>query len=130
MAGKTPIDSEDTQNGRPRRQFKPSAALLQDPGQVALPSQQQAVVGFLSAQAARRTAETLVVETASATPSSIPASPSRANSAKSPQLAPTPVRPSSPTNSKCSYIQVSDDNEEDNDACEGARTNPKPAGMY
>jgi hypothetical protein len=75
-------------------------------------------------------AKTLVVETANVTPSLIPASLSCANFSKSPQLTPTPVGPLSPTNSKWSYIQVSDNDDKDNDAREGAHTNPNPTGMY
>ena|SRR5882762_9586571 len=55
---------EDAHLGRPKRNPKPLAALLNDPKKATLPSQQQAIENFRIAEAARRAAETkLAIET-------------------------------------------------------------------
>jgi hypothetical protein len=125
---------EDAHVGRPKRNLKPSAALLSadllnDPEKVILPSQQQAIKTFRAAEAARRAAEiklAIEAEAANATPSpssrdSSPVTPSRSTVTGS---VPSTLH-SSHQSKKRVYVS---EEEESDDEREDARGNPRPPG--
>jgi hypothetical protein len=122
---------EDAHLGHPKRNSKPSAALLNDPKQATLPSQQQAIENFRIVEAARRAAETkLAIETEainviSSPNSSCSSSPVAPSGSEGP--VPSSTRSSWKSKNKRAYVS---DEEESDDEWENARTNPKPPGTF
>jgi hypothetical protein len=119
--------------GRSRRNPKPSALLLNNP-EAALPSQQQAIVTFRAAEAARRAAETELTLEIEVTNATTPTS-SRDRSPNiigwSPEVITPPAAFRGSKISKRPYVSDEEEessDEESNDEREDARTNPKPKG--
>jgi len=132
MVNVVPTDSEeDAHLRRPKRNPKTSAALLNNPKQATLLSQQQAIENFRIAEAARRAAETkLAIETEAinvipSPNSSHSSSPVAPSGSEGP--VPSSARSSRKSKNKRAYVS---DEEESDDEREDARTNPKPPGTF
>lgn len=113
MADLTPTNSENILPGR--RISRPSAALLNDPAQAALPSQREAATNFLLVEREKR-AQATVKAIADARQSPITTNPSPLE-----PESPAPVLPTS----KRPYVEEVVD-EEETGVRENARVNPKP----
>lgn len=110
--------------GRPQRIAKPSAAVLNDPKQTALPFQRRAAEDFAAAERERRAAAVAQsVADARQAPNPMTAIPGTSD----PELpAPTLL-----TSKRASVEDVEEeDDDDDDDVREDARTNPKPKCVY
>lgn len=127
MADLPPANNE-AHSGRPRRVFKPSAALRSDPTQAGLPSQRQATTDFLTAEREKRAAAAAALTQPDPATHQVPITVNHEHES------PPPALPSS----KRAYVEdvedVEDEDVEDEDedgvVRENARINPKPKCEY